>query len=162
MNWNDLLIDSTGLITSSTDFSLPVSSLFWEAEAPSNITKSFFDHKWEGSVVVPRIDCAKILHQNLLQVGFTPRDATEMVTYWQPTIEQIFKQNIEMVFVDPNLINRLARIDVTIRVPIYRFFIVFRGVDAACTSSIFLQDPYNGGYNRESCIMEWGGMHLLL
>ncbi|KAL0222581.1 hypothetical protein RCL1_002435 [Eukaryota sp. TZLM3-RCL] len=162
MNWNDLLIDSTGLISGSKDFFLPVSSLFWEAEAFPSVAKSLFDHKWEGSVVVPRIDCAKILHQNLLQVGFTPRDATEMVTYWQPTIEQIFQENIEMVFVDPNVINNLARIDVTIKVPIYRFFIVFRGVDAACTSSIFLRDPYNGGYNRENCIMEWGGMHLLL
>ncbi|KAL0221302.1 hypothetical protein RCL1_001156 [Eukaryota sp. TZLM3-RCL] len=162
MNWNDLVIDSTGLISGSKDFSLPVSSLFWEAEAPSNVAKSLFEQKWEGSVVVPRIDCAKILHQNLLQVGFTPRDATEMVTYWQPTIEQIFKQNIEMVFVDPDLINSLARIDVSIKVPIYRFFIVFRGVDAACTSSIFLRDPYNGGYNRENCIMEWGGMHLIV
>ncbi|KAL0221613.1 hypothetical protein RCL1_001467 [Eukaryota sp. TZLM3-RCL] len=162
MNWNDLLIDSTGLISGSKDFSLPVSCLFWEAEAFPSVAKSLFDHNWEGSVVVPRTDCAKILHQNLLQVGFTPRDATEMVTYWQPTFEQIFKQNIEMVFVDPNVINNLARIDVTIKVPIYRFFIVFRGVDAACTSSIFLQDPFNGGYNRENCIMEWGGMHLLL
>ncbi|KAL0240140.1 hypothetical protein GEMRC1_010247 [Eukaryota sp. GEM-RC1] len=162
ITWRDLRIDQFGHVHHPQY--PPVASLFWESESSEGY--SVFADQFANSTVVLRQQAALVLHQNLLAFGFKVPEATEMVTYWQPHMESLSSQNIELAFVNPTLIQKLATLQIIINgstsIPIYRYFLVFRSTDRSITDT-GLRDPYEGEFassGRVNSVLEWGGMCL--
>ncbi|KAL0251291.1 hypothetical protein GEMRC1_000504 [Eukaryota sp. GEM-RC1] len=145
VEWKNLRVDQHGHVH-HTHFP-PVASLFWESESSEGY--SVFADQFVNSTVIPRNQAALVLHRNLLAFGFKIPEATEMVTYWQPHVEKLTSYNIELGFVNPKLIQEIARLKIVINgvsnVPIYRYFLVFRPTDRSVTDGC-MRDPYDGEF----------------
>ncbi|KAL0251248.1 hypothetical protein GEMRC1_000461 [Eukaryota sp. GEM-RC1] len=85
VEWKNLRVDQEGHIHHPQY--PPVASLFWESESSEGY--SVFADQLVNSTVVPRQQSALLLHRNLLAFGFKIPEATEMVTYWQPHMENL-------------------------------------------------------------------------
>ncbi|KAL0251444.1 hypothetical protein GEMRC1_000657 [Eukaryota sp. GEM-RC1] len=151
VEWKNLRVDHHGHIHHPQY--PPVASLFWESESSEGYSV-FADH---SSSFTPKLACF---------LGLKIPEATKMVTYWQPHMESLTSQNIELVFVNPKLIQEIASLQISINedfsVPIYRYFLIFRPTERSVTDGC-MWDPYDGDFalsGQVNSVMEWGGMCL--
>ncbi|KAL0215403.1 hypothetical protein P9112_007587 [Eukaryota sp. TZLM1-RC] len=162
IRWNpfDVSHDGTLLFTDHA----PVSSLFWESESVTGV--ELFQHQFLQSTVVESSKAALVLHENLIQFGFKVQEATEMVTNWQPRMENLSTERVELAFIDPILVQAVAKLEINISnidTPfIYRYFLVFRSTTKEC-NDFAMFNPCKGKFavdGKSNCVFEWGGMCL--
>ncbi|KAL0220213.1 hypothetical protein RCL1_000068 [Eukaryota sp. TZLM3-RCL] len=128
IQWKEMTVESNGIILSR--YFPPVSCLFWECSAcPVRAARLFEQLFVNHSTIVLPLVAASVLHKSFLLFGFSVQDATGMTTFWLPQLESI-NENVEMIFVDPILVQKIATLEITTQgkpiTHIFRYFLIFR------------------------------------
>lgn len=135
--------------------------LFWEFV--SGASQQPWAEQFPINIVAPGAKVADALGRELDRIGLTPRERTDMVTYWIATLAEY--EHVAIRFLPSDYVNKMFPITIqtvnaAVLADIYRVYIAFGAADGSEVSEpaawhLPARNP------DHLTIVEWGGIHLL-
>jgi hypothetical protein len=145
-------LSDTVFLEVNTGMTVPY--LFWEADFEEHSIK--FDEK-QPIYTYNRDTVCRELTEQLLGLGMTHRDVTDMLTFWLN--ELLLKPYVEVQFMEQSVFNSYAKLTIAPEPKTtVRIFMLFRSVDKMTRENPkLIKNEFN---TNEFYVLEWGACNL--
>lgn len=146
--------------TTSADGTIQINSsaypyLFWDAQLPIDR----LNLNWQNSDQIPGEQTMQYLSACLDNLGFTPKEKADFITYWGPRMKQM--NYLQILWIQNESVNEIASLEISPKFTQNRIYIVFREIGNLIDETLPLKLNTLTPINRsKNYLVEWGGIEI--